>query len=359
MSERLRVLVVDDSLVFRKLVSEALGGLPDVEVIGTASDGKAAISRVRERQPDLITLDVEMPEMDGLSVLEQVRARWPEVGVLMVSAHTVRGGERTIRALELGAFDFVTKPDQGDLEANRASLATSLRAILQAYAARHHVRGMLRKMASSPHLPAPLPPPPAPAPEPSSRADLVLIGLSTGGPTALAAVVPALPQNLPAPVIIVQHMPPVFTRSLAASLDAKSALQVKEADDGDLLAPGAVYLAPGGKQLRLVVSPSGERRLRVTDDPPEHSCKPAVDYLFRSVANQGVKNVLAVVMTGMGKDGTVGARLLKRIGARIVAQDEATSVVFGMPKSAIDAGVVDKVCALGEIAAEIRRAAQG
>lgn len=358
MTSPLRVLVVDDSLVFRKLVSEVLSSLPDVQVVATAPDGKSALARIAELKPDLVTLDVEMPELNGLEVLKELRKRTTDIGVLMVSSHTVRGGDLTIRALELGAFDFVTKPDSGALEDNRASLESSLRAILRAYSASYHVRGLLRGVVAPP--PSPSPPPAMTAMQravPSAK--LIVVGVSTGGPTALAAVIPALPANLAAPVIVVQHMPPVFTRSLASSLDAKSALRVKEADDGEVPVAGYVYLAPGGRHIRLVASPGVGSRLRVTDDPPELGCKPSADYLFRSVAHQGAAAVLAVVMTGMGTDGTLGARLLKRAGGRIIAQDEASCVVFGMPKSVIDAGVVDKVCPLDGIPAEICRAVRG
>ncbi len=359
----LRVLVVDDSVVYRKLMCELLSTLADVEVVGTASNGKLALARLEEWAPDLLTLDIEMPEMDGLALLEEIGRRNIDVGVLMVSAHTVRGGDLTIRALELGAFDFVTKPERGALQENRASLIASLKAILGAYAARRKIHGLLRAMG----LPSPVPPrsgtsvgPHAqhPVASPKANANLVLIGVSTGGPNALARVIPALPADLEVPVVVVQHMPQTFTRSLAASLDAKSGLRVKEATDGEALEPGTVYIAPGGQQLRLVEA-AGRRVVQLTDDPPEQNCKPSVDYLFRSVSHHAQRGVVGVIMTGMGNDGTLGSRLLKRTGATIMAQDEATSVVFGMPKAAIDAGVVDKVCPLDDIALEICRTVWG
>jgi two-component system chemotaxis response regulator CheB len=186
----------------------------------------------------------------------------------------------------------------------------------------------------------------------------VLIGVSTGGPNALARVIPALPADFEVPVVVVQHMPETFTRSLAASLDAKSNLRVKEASDGEPIVRGTVYIAPGGQQLRLVEA-TGRRVVQLTDDPPEQNCKPSVDYLFRSVSHHARRGVVGVILTGMGNDGTLGSRLLKRSGATILAQDEATSVVFGMPKAAIDAGVVDKVCPLDGIALEICRTVWG
>ena len=358
----LRVLVVDDSVVYRKLMSELLSTLPNVVVVGTASNGRVALTRLEELTPDLVTLDIEMPEMDGLALLEELRTRNVDVGVLMVSSHTVRGGELTIRALELGAFDFVTKPERGVLEANRASLTASLKAILTAYAARRRIHGILRSIRPPAAVPLRSDTFVVPGPALPSRArpnaTLVLIGVSTGGPNALAQVVPAFPADFTAPVVIVQHMPETFTRSLASSLDAKSLLRVKEADDGETLQGGTVYIAPGGRQMRLVEA-AGHRIVEITNDPPEQNCKPSVDYLFRSVSHHAQRAVVGVIMTGMGSDGTLGARLLKRAGATIFAQDEATSVVFGMPKAVIDAGVVDRVCPLDGIAAEICRTVWG
>ncbi|MBI5534145.1 MAG: chemotaxis response regulator protein-glutamate methylesterase [Deltaproteobacteria bacterium] len=369
----LRVLVVDDSVVYRKLMTELLSGIAGVVVVGAECNGRTALTRIEELAPDLVTLDIEMPGMDGLAVLEELRTRKLEVGVLMVSSHTVRGGELTIRALELGAFDFVTKPQHGALEDNRFSLAVSLQAIVKAFVAGHRIRGMLRKVAprpprspSPPALTASAPalslPPAARTPRqshpPAWKVGLVLIGVSTGGPNALGRVIPALEAELDAPVVVVQHMPAVFTRSLAARLDAQSALRVKEAEDGEAIEPGSVYIAPGGRQLRVAMA-AGRRQIRITDDPPEMNCKPSVDYLFRSVSLLPSHGVLGVIMTGMGSDGMLGCRLLKRAGAQIIAQDEASSVVFGMPRAAIDAGVVDKVCSLDSIAEEITRAVRG
>ena len=362
----MKVLVVDDSAVYRRLMVELLSTLADVEVVGTASNGKLALSRLEDLAPDLITLDIEMPEMDGLALLEEMRRRELDVGVLMVSSHTVRGGDLTIRALELGAFDFVTKPEQGALDENRSSLIASLRAILKAYAARRQVHGILRGLgSSSPPVPLAAVSPVARSPRSPrasatlrAKANLVLIGVSTGGPNALAQVIPALPADFEAPVVVVQHMPQTFTRSLASSLDAKSGLRVKEATDGEPIDGGTVYIAPGGLQLRLVEA-AGRRVVRLTDDPPEQNCKPSIDYLFRSVSHHAQRSVVGVIMTGMGSDGALGVRLLKRAGGTILAQDEATSVVFGMPKAAIDTGVVDKVCSLDGIASEICRIVWG
>jgi two-component system chemotaxis response regulator CheB len=348
-----RVLVVDDTVVYRRIVSDALAGMPGVELAGTASNGRLAMSRMASLQPDLVTLDIEMPEMDGIEVLQAMNAAGIRAGVIMLSSLTVRGGEMTVRALELGAFDFLTKPEAGTPEANLTQLRSRLLPMIQAFARRREIRAILR----GGHSPAA---PPAALPSPARRVlrrgpPLVLIGVSTGGPGALARLMPALPADLGAPVFIVQHMPALFTQPLAASLDKKSALRVKEAEEGERAQPNWVYVAPGGRHMKLAAGPQGEIVLRITDDPAENGCRPAVDYLFRSAALNFPGRSVAAVLTGMGADGTAGLRLLKRSGCFSIAQDEASCVVFGMPKEAIHAGVVDVVAPLDAIAASILR----
>jgi two-component system chemotaxis response regulator CheB len=296
---------VDDQSLFRRVISDALSGLPGVEVIGSAMNGKTALARIASLQPDLVTLDIEMPEMNGLEVLEAMRHSGFRTSVIMLSAHTKRGSEMTIRALESGAFDFIAKPDGGS------------------------------RRKGSP---------------------IVLIGVSTGGPTALAEVLPALPARMGAPIFIVQHMPPLFTGALAERLNAKSAITVKEAQDGETAHADCAYLAPGGRHMRIAPGPSGEIVIRITDDAPEHACRPSVDYLFRSAALQFPGRAIAAILTGMGSDGTDGARLLKRAGSFTIAQDEATCTVFGMPREAIAAGVIDAIVPLNRVAETIARA---
>ena len=358
----MRVLVVDDTVVFRRVISDALSGLPGVEVVGTAANGKLALARMSALRPDLVTLDIEMPEMNGIEVLEAMGPAGLKAGVIVLSSVTTRGGEMTVRALELGAFDFITKPDRGTPAENLAYLRQSLLPIIRAFERRRDIRAMLgRGTGIPPHadVPPARPAPIAPAPHivrrPASGTPLVLIGVSTGGPAALAAVLPALPADLNAPVLIVQHMPPMFTKALAASLARKTALNVKEAQDGEIAEANRIYLAPGGAQMKVVAGPRGETVLRITDDPPENGCKPAVDYLFRSAALQFPGRAVAAILTGMGNDGTAGLRLLKRGGCRSIAQDEATCVVFGMPKEAIATGLIDTVAPLDRIAAAIVR----
>ncbi|MEW6519405.1 MAG: chemotaxis response regulator protein-glutamate methylesterase [Thermodesulfobacteriota bacterium] len=371
-ARKIRVLVVDDTVLYRKVLSDILARIPDVEVVGTASNGRIALAKIEQLQPDLLTLDFEMPEMDGLTTLRELQRLKLDVAVVMVSAHTSEGAAVTIKALEGGAFDFIAKPDSSSLEQNRESLLRQLRPVIQSVSTRKLLRAALRgtRAPVAPVPPAPGRPaaggpeakpavaPPAPEPArivpaaPAGRLAVVAIGVSTGGPNALAEVIPKLPAAFRVPVLIVQHMPPVFTKALADSLNQKSALNVVEARDEEQLLPGKVYLAPGARQMKVVKKAAGEF-LQLTDDPPENHCRPSVDYLFRSVAAVYGNRALGVIMTGMGSDGVKGLQLMKRQGAQVIAQDEASCVVFGMPMEAIKAGVADVIMPLQQIAAEI------
>ena len=350
-----RVLVVDDTVVFRRIVGDALAGIPGVEVVGTASNGKLAMARLAALQPDVVTLDVEMPEMNGIEVLEAMGAAGMKAGVIMLSSVTVRGGEMTVRALELGAFDFLTKPEGGTAASNLELLRSRLRPMIQALERRREISAILHRDRSAS---VETNPPQSGAIRSVRRAGspVVLIGVSTGGPGALAKVMPALPADLGAPVFIVQHMPPLFTQPLAASLNKKSSIRIKEAEEGETASANCAYLAPGGRHMKLTSGPRGEIVLRLTDDPPENGCRPAVDYLFRSAALSFPGRSVAAILTGMGNDGTQGLRMLKRGGCFGIAQDEASCVVYGMPKEAIQAGVIDRVAPVDEIAAAIVRA---
>lgn len=390
----MRVVVADDSALFRRLITTVLASLPEVEVVGQAANGKQALQRVHELTPDLLTLDMEMPELNGLEVLDALQKSGENVAVLIISAFTHQGGRQTIQALQKGAFDFITKPDLSGLEQIREALRAELAPRLKAQSLRFKVRNILRNStaaapihpAASPVHPAPIHPaaspihpaaPPIRAASPTwmtslegintrmnrlagtIKPEMVLIGVSTGGPNALAGLLPALPGDLGVPVLIVQHMPPLFTQSLAENLTAKCALQVCEAAHGENLEPNTVYIAPGGRQMRLAPGDGGRKMIQITDDPPENNCRPSVDYLFRSVANQFSGRAMAVILTGMGSDGMLGLRLLKRHGCFVIAQDEPSCVVYGMPKAAVDAGVVDVVLPLEAIAGRIVAAIQG
>ncbi len=376
----LKVLVVDDTVLFRKLLSEALTASGEVEVVGSASGGFAALARIKELKPDLITLDIEMPGMDGLQVLDEIRRQGLECGVIVVSALTRRGGKLTISALEKGAFDFVTKPEGASLEESMQALASSLTPIIRAFKRRFEIRSLLTRPAQ-PARTTTMPgrqsvgaaekPAAAPGNEELARITermrqigqpgrpkMVLIGVSTGGPNALGQVLPQIPAGIGIPVFIVQHMPPLFTQPLAESLHQRCKLSVKEATDGETALPDNVYIAPGGRHMRLK-NADNQIVIEITDDPPENNCRPAVDYLFRSAAHNFAGQAVAVVLTGMGSDGLTGVKLLKRHGCYTIAQDEASCVVFGMPRAIVEAGLADAVLPLESIAAKITAITRG
>jgi two-component system chemotaxis response regulator CheB len=352
-----RAVVVDDSIVFRRVVADALTRLGGIEVVASASNGKQAVERVTSLEPDLVTLDIEMPDMDGLAVLEALSRAGSEASVIVLSGLTAQAGSITVRALERGAFDFVAKPVASNPEESTRLLVEALRPRVAALARRREVRAILRAALpegsrAQPRRVEPSPPEPAPRAAGAAKPELLLIGVSTGGPNALSRLLPALPRDIGVPILIVQLMPPLFTRSLAESLAARCAIGVREASTGDHLAPGTAYIAPGGHHMRVVGGASGGA-LQITDDPPENNCRPAVDYLFRSAAVQYPGRSLAVILTGMGSDGLAGLRLLKRSGCYVVAQDESSCVVYGMPRAAVEAGVVDAVLPLDEIASRV------
>ncbi len=361
----LRVLVVDDTILYRKVVADVLGELPGVVVVGSAHNGKIAMKRIAELKPDLLTLDIEMPEMDGLAVLRQMAIDAPQVGAIMLSAYTRKGSEMTIKALELGAFDFIPKPQTNTLQENRAELKKAITPMIKAFSRLREVRRILKgkrknvpglnttrkvsggntgvmKQPASVHL--------------SPRSKVVTIGISTGGPVALGRFLPELPADLGVPLLIAQHMPPVFTESLARNLDNHCAITVKEAVDGEKIVPNTAYIAPGGKQMKVANDVFKKAKIiRITNDPPENGCAPSADYLFRSVAEHFGANATGVIMTGMGSDGTNGLQQMKEKGAFIIAQDEASSVVYGMAKKPVAMGIVNMVVPLNQIAGQIRR----
>lgn len=363
-SKRLRVLVVDDTIVYRKAVSDILAEIPGIEVVGVAHNGKIALSKIKTLKPDLLTLDIEMPVMNGLEVLSEIQKNQLDVGAIMLSTLTADGSEMTMRALELGAFDFILKPQSQSSVAGKNEIKKLIQPILKAFALSKNAPKLLNKSKTR-FRPITktrsLPPKQGGSSVSASTAigrrgksEIVTIGISTGGPNALSLMLPQLPGNLGVPIVIVQHMPPVFTASLANSLNKKCALNVKEAEDGEVIEDNTVYIAPGGKQMKLVARADGlNRMIKITNDPPENSCKPAVDYLFRSVADYYVGRTTAVIMTGMGSDGTKGLAVLKQKGAHVIAQNEASCVVYGMPKAPIDNGYADKVVPLNKIAEEI------
>jgi two-component system chemotaxis response regulator CheB len=339
-----RVLVVDDSVVVRKLLCVALAASPEVEVAGTASSGTIALAKIPQLNPDVITLDIEMPGLNGIQTLVEIRKLYPRLPVIMFSTLSERGAAITLEALSLGASDYATKPS------NSESLANSIAQVrVELVAKIVGLGGRGRRSAPTPVI-APLP-----RKRISERIDILAIGSSTGGPNALAEVIPHLPADFPVPVVVVQHMPPVFTRLLADRLNSSSPLTVREAEAGHLIEPGQVWIAPGNYHMTVGRKATGSVVVKLNQDPPENSCRPAVDVLFRSAAQIYGPNALAVVMTGMGSDGVRGAAHIREAGGEIMVQDEATSVVWGMPGAVVGAGAADKICPLGEISREIVR----
>lgn len=362
--EPLRVLIVDDTAFYRKIVSEVLSEIQDVEVVGTANNGKIAMSKIVSLRPDILTLDIEMPEMNGLDVLSTIRSDGHDVGTIVLSSLTHKGGDLTMKALDLGAFDFITKPETKSIEESKKQIKNALSSILKAYSRRQEIKhildGRLTIFRDKKEIEVKV------SPERIVRrsstivgkrkriAEIVGIGISTGGPKALSQMMPQIPRDINVPILIVQHMPPIFTQSLAKSLDNKCALDVKEAIDGETVRPNVAFIAPGGQQMKVVADMDGkERIIRITDDPPINSCKPSVDYLFRSIAQHYMGRSAGVIMTGMGSDGSDGLSLMKLNGATIIAQDESTCTVYGMPKQAIDSGLVDIIAPLDQISSEI------
>ena len=368
--KKLRVLVVDDTIVYRTAVSEILKEIPGVEVVGVAHNGRIAISKIGLLKPDILTLDIEMPVMNGLEVLAELKRSYPGVGAIILSTLTSDGSEMTMQALELGAFDFILKPSSTTISEGKRQIKELLQPMLEAFAKSKTAAKLIGRqdlLFKSRTIPKAAPvrpiaktsqptlsPQTATSPAARQKSEIVVIGISTGGPNALSQMLPRIPGNINVPVLIVQHMPPMFTKSLATSLDKKCALHVKEAEEGESIQPNTVYIAPGGKQMKLVAAPNGVNRLiRITNDPPENSCKPSADYLFRSIGDYYVGRTTAVIMTGMGADGTKGLEILKAKGAHIIAQDEASCVVYGMPKAATEKGLVHVISPLNKIADEI------
>jgi two-component system, chemotaxis family, protein-glutamate methylesterase/glutaminase len=348
---RIRVLVVDDSVVIRRLVTHALQEDATLEVVGAASNGAIALERIAQLCPDVITLDIEMPEMDGLAVLRRIRNQAGRPRVVMFSTLTDRGAALTLESLALGADDYVTKAaNVGSLDRSMASLRSDL-------------IPKIKQFFVLPGQPV-IGPTPLAAPKPAgttrvpgrlaSQPKVLALGISTGGPTALGTIIPQFPANFPLPILIVQHMPPLFTRFLAERLQSTAQLNVQEATDGEELVAGTVRIAPGDYHMR-VRSQDGEAVVRLDQSPPENSCRPSVDVLFRSVGEVYGGAAISAVLTGMGQDGMRGAAVLRANGAYVIAQDEASSVVWGMPGAVVAAGLANCVIPLDAVVPEILR----
>jgi two-component system chemotaxis response regulator CheB len=358
----LRTLIVDDTVTYRKILSDILKDIVETQVIGTAPSGAIALKKIPQDDIQLVFLDVHMPEMDGVETLKRIKKDFPGTEVVMISGATTRSADSTIAALEAGAIDFIRKPDGDDAEANRAHLIGDITAVLRLVNVRRLMTGA--KAAARQNAPPAVTPAPAAAPAPAvtvRRLDAAVktappksfgacvIGVSTGGPEALSKLVPALTGPFPVPFFCVQHMPAMFTKSLAESLTKKSKFPIVEAGDGEEIRPGMMYLAPGGRHM-VVRRREGKVIIGI------NSCRPSVDVLFRSIAEAyQTAGVLSIVLTGMGNDGCNGVRALKRHGCLSITQSESSCVVYGMPRAVDEAGLSDLSLDLAAIPGEIER----
>ena len=346
-----RILLVDDSSVVRRVLTDVISSDPQLEVAGTAANGKIALERIAQLKPDLVVLDIEMPEMDGLATLAALRKKYARLPVIMFSTLTHRGASATLDALTLGADDYVPKERNSlGLAAAIDDLRRDLLPKIHALCSRDLVREQ-RQLKVEKRAPLAAPPPRLP----EYRIDLVVIGVSTGGPDALCNVLPGIPRDFPVPIVMVQHMPAVFTKLLADRLSAKGALPVKEAQGGEKLQPGTIWLAPGGKHL--LINSSAEGLFLRTDEtiPPRNYCRPSVDVLFESAIKITGPRTLGVILTGMGSDGLDSCEQIRKCGGQVVVQDQTTSVVWGMPGAVARAGLADAIKPLTGIAQEIVR----
>lgn len=351
MNRKLKIMIVDDTIIYRKILKDIVGNFSNCEVVTTASNGKFALSKIPVHRPDLILLDVEMPDMDGLETLKHIKRRYSDIGVIMVSGANERQASITMQALSSGAIDFVPKPIGSNIKANITKLTDDLKPLIDIfYGKRFPPRKRLferkekpkivrpTKQTTTVSIPKKLP----------SKIDVLAVGVSTGGPNALAKFIPELPGNLGVPILLVQHMPATFTKSLAKHLDKKSKLKVVEAEDGQIVQNNVVYIAPGGKHMVLEGS-----SLSIIDTPPVNSCKPSVDVLFDSIPAKYNSNILSLIMTGMGSDGAKSIKRLKDSGCYVVTQSKESCVVYGMPRAVDEADLTDEKVHLDDLAKRI------
>lgn len=347
----IKALIVDDTVTYRKILSDILSEMPDLEIVGTAPNGVIALRKIALQPVDIVLLDLFMPEMDGIETLKHIRKDYPKTKVVMVSSGNPTDIKDTISALELGAIDFIQKPSQANQQANVDILKKEISRVLHIFPLKMDTK-VLSGATPQPVKPA----------GPSlfktlkpAHVDILAVGVSTGGPEALHKFIPFLPEYLSVPVLLVQHMPPFFTQSLAESLAKKSKVKVVEAKEGEIIVKGTVYIAPGGRHMTVMTKDS-KNMIALNDGPPENSCRPSVDVLFRSVASvysQGT--VLSLIMTGMGADGLNGVRTLKRKNCFSITQSESTCVVYGMPRAVDEAGLSDLSVPLPELAEQVSK----
>jgi two-component system chemotaxis response regulator CheB len=360
------VLIVEEDIAYREILEKALGDLKDIIIIGAAPNGKLGLDKTKQKKPDLIVLSSGLNDMSASDFTFKAQAIIPDIGIIILTKS--ENAQHVIEALEAGAFDFINKPQNNCTEKDREAIQRMLIAKIRCFSIErfsHKAKTVGSKKISDRERTTPetsqdmrietlntiLPS------KTKSKFEAVIIGVSTGGPKALVQLIPAFPPSFPLPIIIVLHMPKPFTRPMAEELNKKSFLNVKEAEDGDVIKAGTAYLAPGGVHLILEKGVGNHVVLKTIDTPPENGCKPSVDVLFRSAAQFFKENVISIILTGMGTDGTKGCAELKKQNAWIIAQDKETSVVWGMPGSAANAGYVDEILPLHKIAEQVRRIA--
>lgn len=371
MGNILKILVIDDTVTDRKILSTVLSTIGGIELVGTAPNGRIGLTKIGLKKPDLVLLDLFMPEMDGLETLKQIRSEYPGTDVIMISGVNREDAGMTMKALEAGAVDFIPKPSRPTPEESFAELRANLARLIPIAQTRKYsrqVRGISKLVSenrvrtSAPPVAATRPPrrqrteiPKAVARRISGKPNIevIAIGVSTGGPNALQSIIPNLDAGLCVPIVAVQHMPATFTASLALRLDTESAIRVVEGEEGALLENGVMYIAPGGRHMVVRQKRNGGKVIGLTDSLPVNSCRPSVDVLLRSLNMAYGGNVLTVILTGMGNDGASGVAAIRRKGGYTIVQDEKTSVVWGMPGSVAQAGNADEIVPLGKIADRI------
>lgn len=341
----IRVLIVDDSLFMRKIISDILSSDNDIQIVGTAKNGKDALEKIELLSPDVITLDVEMPVMDGIECLTHIMNNY-RIPVIMLSSITTEGADATVKALELGAIDFITKPtsifNMGNEDKKielieKVKTAAKVKILKYKQITSNIEIKRLEKSKSNIH----------------NKQTLIAIGTSTGGPKALQSIIPFIDKNINGSILVVQHMPPGFTNSLAKRLDSLSQIKVKEAEDGEIVQKGYCYIAPGGFHMKVEENYYNKIKIRLDQNEPVSGHRPSVDVMMSSVSKIKSLNKMGVILTGMGSDGAMGIKMIKESNGYTIAQDEETSVVFGMPKSAINTTTIDKVLPLDLITNEI------
>lgn len=349
--KKIRVLIVDDSAFMRKVISDILKTDADIEVVATARNGKDGLEKAIALQPDIITLDLEMPVMNGLEALAELMKLKPVPKVIILSNLRYEDGDAVVNALEIGAIDYVAKPTRILMEHHaeqiREELINKIKLICRSKATYYpQIKSEYKRVSDVKKYSI----------ESKSETSLkyiIAIGASTGGPKALQEVLTKLPMNIPAAILVVQHMPPGFTKSLAKRLDSLSRIGVKEAEDGDILIPGRAYIAPGNHHMLIEKYMDNEYKISLNKEAPENGHRPSVSTMMKSVAETGHKNIIAVIMTGMGNDGSEGMLKIKEAGGKTIAQDESTCVVYGMPKAAVNIGAIDTIAPLHDIKTEI------